>query len=161
MKRLLKFLHEIGSVGLMGAAAAQLVLSIAAEGTPPTELATMRNAILLISEWLLVPSLLVVLLSGLFAMAAHPPYHNAGWALIKAVLTILVLEATLFSVQGPAQTAAEVASELARGDTTHASVLPEVVRHERGGLGVVLFLSVVNIVLAVWRPKLRRRKRAR
>lgn len=156
----MKFLHEVGTAGFAGAACAQLVLSLEAEGLPPIEHATMRHAILLVSEWMLLPSLLIVLVSGLFAMAAHTAYLGAGWAWIKAALTVLVLEGTLFSVQGPAQTAAEVSAEIAAGDVSSAEILPRVVRHERGGLGVILLLSVVNIALAVWRPRLRRRRAA-
>lgn len=146
----------------MGAAAAQLVLSLHAEGLPPARYAEMRHGILLLSEWVLIPSLLVVLVSGLLAMAAHPPYTRAGWVLVKAATTILVLEGTLVAVQGPAQTAAALAAEIAAGDTSRAGALPRVLRHERGGLAVILFLSVVNIALAVWRPKrlLQRRREA-
>lgn len=141
----------------MGAVAAQAILSFHADGLPASEYATMRHAILLISEWLLLPSLLVVLASGLFAMALHHPFHNAGWAWIKAATTVLILEGTLVAVQGPARTAAEVSAEIAAGDPSNAALLDDIVRHERGGLGVIAFLSVVNIALAVWRPRFRRR----
>ncbi|MFO0635353.1 MAG: hypothetical protein U0168_21100 [Nannocystaceae bacterium] len=50
-----------------------------------------------------MPSLLVVLVSGLCAIAVHHPFHNAGWAWLKAATTLLVLEGTLVAVQGPAQ----------------------------------------------------------
>ncbi|MBK6922518.1 MAG: DUF2269 family protein [Deltaproteobacteria bacterium] len=83
MRRTLKFLHEVGSAGLMGAVAAQAILSFAADGRGPLEYAAMRHAILLVSQWLLVPSLLVVLVSGLAAIAAHHPFQNAGWAWMK------------------------------------------------------------------------------
>jgi len=159
VRRLLKFLHEIGTVGLMGAAATQLVLTYRGDGLGPQQLALLRSVIVEITEWVLLPSLLVVLASGLFAMAMHDPYIRAPWALIKAALTVLVLEGTLFSVQGPAQTAAQITAEIAAGDLTHASALPNVLRHERGGLWVLMFLCVVNVALAVWRPKFRRRKK--
>lgn len=158
-RRFLKFLHEVGTAGLMGACAAQLVLSYAAEGKPPVELAAMRQAILLISEQVLLPSLVVVLCSGLLAWAFHRPYHGALWALIKVALTVLVFEGTLFAVQGPAQTAAQVARELAAGNAQHAGAMEHILRHERAGLVVILFLSVVNIVLAVWRPTLKKRRK--
>ncbi|MGF1466359.1 MAG: hypothetical protein ACFCGT_09505 [Sandaracinaceae bacterium] len=158
MKRTLKFLHEVGSVGLMGAAAAQLILSFRAEGLPPEEVATLRLAILVISEWLLLPSFLLVILSGLLALAAHRGYQSSAWAWMKAATTVLLLECTLVSVQGPAQTAARVARQIAEGHVEHAHVLGNVLRHERGGLTVLLLLSVANIALAVWRPTLRRRR---
>ncbi len=157
MRRTLKFLHEVGGAGLMGAVAAQAILSFAADGRGPLEYAAMRHAILLISEWLLIPSLLVVLVSGLASIAAHHPFQKAGWAWIKLLTTVLVLEGTLVAVQGPAQEAAAISAQIAAGDTTHAADLPAVIRHERGGLGVVTLLSLANIALAVWRPRWRRR----
>jgi len=160
MKRFLKFAHEVGGVGLMGAILAQMILSYRAEGLPPVEYATMRQAILFVSEWLLVPSLAVVLMSGLFAMAIHSPFHNAGWVWMKAVTTVLVFEGTLVAVQGPARTAAEVTAEIAAGDATNAGLLENIVRHERGGLWVILVLSLANIALAVWRPRFKRRRKA-
>lgn len=52
LKRTLKLLHEVGSAGMIGAAATQLILSHRAEGLAPAEYALMREAILAISEWL-------------------------------------------------------------------------------------------------------------
>lgn len=158
MRRFLKFAHEIGSVGLMGAVLAHMVLSYRAEGLPAVEHAAMRQAILAIADYLLVPSLLLVLFSGLVAMALHRGFHNAGWAWVKLATTAVILEGTLLGVTAPATTAAEVAAELAAGDTTNLAMMSDIVRHERGGLWVILFLSVVNIAFAVWRPRLRRRR---
>lgn len=142
----------------MGAACAQLVLSHAADGLSPADYATMRHASAMICRIILVPSLALVLVSGLFAMAARKAFMNAGWAWIKAGLTFVVFEGTLMAVSGPTQVAAKVSAEIAAGDPTHAVRLTEVVSHERGGLVVVLLLSVVNIALAVWRPRSRRRR---
>lgn len=160
MKRFLKLAHEVGGVGLMGAVLTQMILSYGAEGLPPVEYATMRYAIVLVSEWLLLPSLLVVLMSGLFAMAIHHPFHNAGWVWAKAATTVLVFEGTLVAVQGPARTAAEVAAEIAAGDPSSAALMDDILRHERGGLWVVLVLSLFNIALAVWRPRFKRPRAA-
>jgi hypothetical protein len=157
MKRLIKFLHEVGTVGLMGAVLAQMIMSYGAEGLDPVQFATMRHAILLVSEWLLLPSLLVVLVSGLLAMVARPTYSSQGWALLKLAMTVLVMEGTLFAVQGPAQTAATISQEIAAGNLANADSLPHIVRHERGGLLVILVLSLANIALAVWRPRFARR----
>ena len=157
MKRLMKFLHEVGTVGLMGAIAAHIILSIISADMPPEQLAVVRHGIWVISRWLLLPSLGLVLFTGLIAMAIHPPYHNAGWAWIKALLTALVLEGTLGGIQGPARDAAKLSAQVAQGDLSATPALEAVLRHERGGLWVIMFLSVVNIALAVWRPRLKRR----
>lgn len=159
MRRFLKLVHELGSVGLMGAVLAHMVLSYRAEGLPPVEYSAMRQAILAIAQYLLVPSLLLVLLSGLVAMALHRGFHDAGWAWVKLATTAVILEGTLLGVSAPATTAAEVAAEIAAGDTTNLAMLGDIVRHERGGLWVIAFLSVVNIAFAVWRPRLRRKRR--
>ena len=159
-RRFLKFAHEVGGVGLMGAAAAQLVLSLQAEGSSPAEYATMRHAIVLIADYLLVPSLLLTLLSGLLAMAVHPPFHNAAWAWIKVATTIIVMEGTLLSVSAPAKHLDEIAAEVAAGNTEDADKIDAIERHERGGAGVLVFLCAANIALAVWRPRIRRARGA-
>jgi hypothetical protein len=156
MKRFLKFGHEVGSVGLMGAVLGQLVISYRAAGLPAVEFAAMRRASLWISEWVLLPSLMLVLVSGLLALAWHRGFHNAVWAWLKTATTVLVLEGTLVSVQGPASKAAELATALASGDSGQREALEQAVTHERGGLWVILFLCLVNIALAVWRPRFRR-----
>jgi len=144
----------------MGAAATQLILSHRAEGLPPAEYAVMRDGVLAVSEWLLMPSLVICLMSGLGAMAAHSPFTRAGWALSKLATTVLMLEGTLVAVQGPAQHAAKLAHEIAAGDSSKAAALADTLRHERGGLWVILILCAANIALAVWRPRFRKKARA-
>jgi hypothetical protein len=153
MKRLLKFLHEVSTVGIMGALVAQLILSAYARGLAAHDQAVVRAGILLLSEWLLLPSLAVVLVSGVFAIAIHRPFHNAGWAWVKALLGVAMLEGTLGGVQGTAREAAAITKKIAEGHA-EPGLLEPVLRHEAGGLWVVLALSVINIALAIWRPKL-------
>ncbi len=160
-KLFLKFAHEVGSVGIMGALLAQLLLAQRAEGLSPPEFALMREQIQVISDWILVPSLGLVLFTGLLALGFHPPFHNAGWAWIKLATTILVLEATLVAVNGPAQKATALSARLAAGEASLEPELAEVLRHEQGGIYMMLFLSVLNIALAVWRPRFRRRPACR
>ncbi|MCA9550836.1 MAG: hypothetical protein KC933_12450 [Myxococcales bacterium] len=158
MKKLLKFLHELGTVGLMGAAAAQLIYATHAADLGPAEYAAARQGILLMTKLLLMPSLVLVIVSGLLAMGLHQPFHNADWVWIKALMTPLVFEGTLIAVQGPAQTAAALAARIAEGDLAARETLQGVLRHETGGLWVILVLSTANVLLAVWRPRFRRRR---
>jgi hypothetical protein len=102
-----------------------------------------------------VPSLALVLISGLLAIAVNRAFHDAGWAWFKALLGISMFEGTLLTVGAGARRAAEL-SAAAVGGGGNAAELAQVQRSEWGSLWFLLFLSVVNIVLAVWRPRLLR-----
>jgi hypothetical protein len=156
MKRLLKFLHELGGIGVMGALAAHFVLVLQTNGLSPPDTVALRRGIEAVSQWVLMPSLVIVLVSGLLAMAFHPPFHSAAWAWIKALLGVAMLEGSLGAVQGTARRAAELAGRAVAGDPDPVG-LADTLRHERGGLWVIMTLSVVNVALAIWRPRLKRK----
>ena len=139
----------------MGSVAAQLILAVTAYDLAPDKHAVVRWGIFTLSQWLLLPSLVLVLLSGLATFGLHRAFHDAPWAWMKAVLTVAVLEGTLVAVQGPARRAAELSQKLADGEPTVAAALDEALRHERGGLWVIMGLCALNIGLAIWRPKFR------
>jgi hypothetical protein len=78
MKRLLKFLHEIGAVGVVVSFAAIIVL-VASAPSPSEALlayAAVRQCVSCLARWLLVPSLSIVLISGLLAIAANESYKK-------------------------------------------------------------------------------------
>jgi hypothetical protein len=154
LRKLLKVLHEIGSVGVLGAFAASLVLIASAPS--PHELlayAAARQGIAAIARWLLVPSLALVLISGLLAMVANDNYMAAGWAWIKALLGLSMFEGSLVTVSGSARHAADLAALAASGHPDPVQ-LAEALRTERGGLWLLMVLALANIVLAVWRPRI-------
>ena len=148
MRKLLKFLHTIGAVGMMGAMACLLVML--ASKPPPSDAAghaAMRTAMGAIATWVFLPSLALTLVSGLLAMAASRFYQNAGWAWIKLATGVLVFEAGFAGVVGPMQDAASRGAD-ALDAAEIASVGP-------GTIYVLLALALLNVALGVWRPRLR------
>ncbi len=156
LQRLLKALHELGSIGVVGSFAACIVIRVTA---PPRQslsaYAAASHAIAAICQWLLVPSLAAALLSGLLAIAANRAFINAGWAWVKALLGISMFEGTLLTVSASARHAADL-SALAAAGSPDPVQLAEVLRTEWGGLWILLTLSIANIVLGVWRPRFSR-----
>ena len=147
-RRSLKALHEIAAIGVGGGLAACLVIGLTANAASPAEFAAARQAIAAIARFVLLPSLALVLVTGLLAIAATRGYHDAGWAWVKALLGLGVFEATLVTV-GASSRQAELAA--AAADPT---LLASLLHSERNTLWLLLGLSVANVVLAVWRPKL-------
>lgn len=147
-RRGLKIVHELAAIGVGGGFATCLVLGWLADPASPAAFAAMRDAIAAVAKWVLVPSLAAVLVSGLLAMAATRGYHSAGWAWVKALLGLSLFEATLVTVAASGRQA-ELAAAAA-----DPSLVAALLRSERTTLWLLLGLSVANVVLAVWRPKL-------
>lgn len=143
-----KTVHDLASIGFGGGLAACLVINHLADGASPATFAPLRQAFAAIAQYVLIPSVAVVVVSGLFALAATRGYIGAGWAWLKALLGLSVLEATLLVV-GSSSNQAELAA--AASDPTR---LASLLNAERNTLWVLVALSVVNVVLAVWRPRL-------
>jgi len=152
----LKILHELGSVGLMGAFLVCIVVAADALAWPPAHYASLRATIDVVGRYVLLPSLALVLVSGLLAMAVHPPFHNAGWAWMKVATTVLVLEGT-FGVQARARDITALAVKAAAGEGD-AAQMAALLKSERGALWALLAVSAANIVLGVWRPRFRKRR---
>jgi len=153
LRKILKLLHEIGSAGVLGAFAACIVLIVKVPTHSALAYAAVRLSVAAITQWLLVPSLALVMVSGLLSIAATNAYKDAGWAWVKALLGISMFEGTLLTVGASARQAAEYSAQAADGHD-NAAQLAQVLHTEWGGLWLLLALSVANIVLAVWRPRL-------
>ena len=147
-RRSLKALHEVAAFGSGGGLAACLVIGATANTASPVAFAAARDAIAAVARYVLVPSLAVVLITGLLAIAANRGFHSAGWAWAKALLGVSVFEGTLLTV-GATTKQAELAA--AGADPT---LLASLLHSERTTLWLLLSLTVVNVVLAIWRPKL-------
>lgn len=143
-----KALHELSSIAYGGALLACLVINLAASPASQSGFEAARTLYAAIARFVLVPSMAVVVVSGLLALAATRGYLNARWAWLKALLGVSVFQATLLVV-GSAQRQADLVAALA-----DAAQLEALLRAERHTLLLLIALSVVNVVLAVWRPRL-------
>lgn len=144
-----KVLHEVASIGFGGGLAACLLINLRADPTSAAGFAAARQAFTAIADYLLVPSMAVVVVSGLLAIAATRGYMDAGWAWLKALLGITVFEATLMVVGSAGRQA-----EMLAAATADPAALAALLRSERNTLLLLIALSIVNVVLAVWRPRL-------
>jgi hypothetical protein len=156
-RKILKILHLLGAIGLTGALAAYMILLATASQDSIADYAVVRRGIEAISGWLLVPSLMVALVSGLFAMAVHHPFQKAGWAWIKAAFGLPMFEGTLLTIDATAQQAATLSARAAAGDTDPALVA-ELVAREWNALWIIMLLAIAQTVVGVWRPRRRRRR---
>ena len=153
MRTALKFIHILGAIGFLGAIAALLVLQ--ASLPAPAELgqyAALRMAMGSVARWLLLPSMGVVLVGGLLALALTPAYHSRAWAWLKLVLGVLIFEATLVYIQGPMERAARQADAALAGELPAAELAAT--PGGPGALWVVGAVALANVVLGVWRPRL-------
>ena len=153
LRRLLKFLHTLGAAGLTGAIAALAVVmimapaSVGAVGYVPIMVAMAKTA-----AWIIGPSMVLTVVSGLLAMAVTPAFYDAGWVWLKAATGLLVLEGGLH-VLGPLQEEAKRGVGALAGGSDPASVA-RLFTAESGTLWVLLGVSVANIALGVWRPRM-------
>ncbi|MBZ8131963.1 hypothetical protein [Afifella sp. IM 167] len=159
MRKFLKVLHSLASCGLIGGLACYMILLVYAPQESAETYADLRQAIAAISDYILLPSLAVALVSGLLSMAVHRPYQDKGWALLKAAFGILMFKGVLVVIGANAGYAASISRRLADGEPV-AGLLAKAIEHEWATLWIVMALSVFNVVLGVWRPKLSRRARA-
>jgi len=144
---LLKFLHTLGAAGLTGAVAAMaLVLLLARDALPSGDHLPLLLAMAKVAAWILAPSMLLTVVTGLLAMIVTQGFQNAGWVWIKAATGLLVLEGVLHVI-GPLQ------EEAKRGGGDPAS-LERLLQAEANTLWVLLGVSILNIALGVWRPRL-------
>jgi hypothetical protein len=157
MRRTIKFFHTVSSAGVIGGIVVYLMLLV--HSPDATDIAAFnqnRQQIALVSHWLILPSMGIILISGLLSIAVHRPFLEARWVWAKALSGILVFEATLTSVDGPAQNAAKVSAAAIAGKIDVSDLATKIHDHT-GGLYILLGLAVANIVLGIWRPRFRYR----
>lgn len=154
MRHALKFLHTLGAIGLLGAMGCLLaVLVLLAD--PSEDLlsyAAQREIMNAIASWVLLPSLGVTIVSGLFSMAVVKGYHNAGWAWMKLATGVVMFEGTLLAVQGPIEAEA-LRVQSVFGDGLRVTELAGTVSAEWKSLWVLAAVAVANVALGIWRPR--------
>ncbi len=156
MRRLMKFLHTMGAIGLMGAMACLVVL-LYLTPAPATatlaEYAALRSAMNEIARWIFLPSMVLTVIAGLLAIAVNRAFHNAGWAWAKLATGVLLFEWSLAGIYGPMQDEADLSAKVLAGGADIATLAVSL-GAERGSLLVMLGVATANVVLGVWRPKL-------
>jgi len=132
-----------------------MILLISAPEASPEAYAELRRYIAAISDYVLLPSLGVALLTGLASMAVHQPFQEKGWVWIKALLGILMFKGVLTIVSAKAAYAASMSLKIASGEAP-PDALQSLLGLEWGTLIVVMVISILNVVLGVWRPRVMR-----
>ncbi len=156
MRRLMKFLHTIGAVGLMGAMACLVVLlGFVPKPSSLQQYALMSAAIGAVATWVFFPSLALTLIAGLLAIALNRAYHSAGWAWAKLVTGIIMFEWGFAAVLGPLQDEAEASARVLNGEADPATLVLSL-QAERSSLWVLLAVAAANVALGIWRPRLTR-----
>jgi uncharacterized membrane protein len=155
MRKAVKILHSLAAGGLLGGLACYAVLLLAAPQHSPAAYADLRQSIAVISDYVLLPSLAVALVSGLISMIVHRPFLDLGWVWLKALLGILMFKGTLTIVSAKADYAATLSRRIAEGEAPPGA-LADLLALEWGTLAVVAAIAVANVVLGIWRPRLAR-----
>ena len=156
MRKTLKFFHTLASCGLIGALLGYMIVLIYAPHDTAHTYADMRRTISALCNYLLLPSLAIALITGLLSMAAHPPFQDKRWAWVKALLGLSMFEATLGIIGSKADYAAAVSAKIASGEA-EPGALASALSTEWSSLAAIMALSIANIVLGVWRPRLARK----
>ncbi|MEO1241977.1 MAG: DUF2269 family protein [Pseudomonadota bacterium] len=153
----MKILHTLAACGLIGGLGCYMIMLVAAPQaqSTPAAYADLRQSISVISNYVLLPSLALALVSGLLSMAVHQPFLDKGWVWIKALLGILMFKGVLTIVSAKADYAATVALRIANGEAP-ADALGALLVLEWWTLVAVMAISIANIVLGVWRPRFMR-----
>jgi hypothetical protein len=141
--------------GLIGGLGCYMILLLMAPENSPAAYADLRLSLAAISNYLLLPSLAVALVSGLLSMAVHLPFLDKGWAWLKAALGLLMFKGVLTIVGAKANYAEAVSRRLAEGEPV-ADLLDRALAYEWYALWAIMALSVANVVLGIWRPRLSR-----
>lgn len=153
MRQAMKFMHTLSSCGIIGALVAYMVLLTRAPQATAAQYSDVRQTIDALCDLVLLPSLGLALVTGLLAMAVHRPYQDKRWAWVKAATGIGMFEATLGIINAKSDYAAKISLKIASGEAP-PDALQQALANEWTTLWAIMAISIANIVLGVWRPKL-------
>lgn len=158
MQKSLKFVHTVATALLVGALALQLLVAFRYGAPPPDGEASAVGARLLMAEvsrGLLVPSMVVVVVSGLLLMGINRTFGAAGWVWAKALIGLMLVKAVITLTHPAARDlAAHAAREATAAGAVTADAVAQLLRMEWNGAWVALALTVAAIAFGVWRPRL-------
>ncbi len=155
LRRLLKLAHTLGSIGMAGGIAAFMLLANSSpEPAATAEYLAIREGLYTISRTLVLPSMALIFLSGVLAMAVHFPFQNALWAWLKLGGGFLIFESMLATVDAPARRAVEATTKAINGELPQAELAANI-DNPWGAWWVILVLAAINVVLAIWKPRFR------
>lgn len=153
MRHALRWLHLIAVAGFMGAVAASLLIAARADSMSPTAFAAARQLIESVGNYLALPSLTVLVVSGMLLVAVRPIWMEARWVWTKALIGALIGALFLVWLQ-PALHQAAVLSGSTLALAPSFEALQASVQIGWTYSALVLVLSLVASVIAVWRPRL-------
>jgi hypothetical protein len=135
-----------------GLAALAVVIILTPASMSTADSIPLWEAMAKIAAWIIGPSMLLTVVAGLLAIAATPGFQDAGWVWAKAATGILILQGCLH-VLGPIQAASQHAAGALAASPDPTGVA-RLLKAEGGTLWLLLAVSVANIALGVWRPRL-------
>lgn len=158
-RKLVKILHTLAGAAYAGGIVAYAFIVMAApEATDISQHLTLRTSLAFVAKWLILPGMVLVLISGLLSMMVHTPFMEQPWVWMKLVSGVLIFEGTLGGIEGPARRA-RIAAERAAAGELDLVQLSSLMRDEWLALWTLLGLAVANVVIGIWRPNLKRRRR--
>jgi hypothetical protein len=128
-----------------------LLLAVSTPETPAAY-ADLRHTIQLISDYVILPSLGLALVTGLLSMMVHYPFTEKSWVWLKAVSGMVMFEGTLTMINAKARYAAEKSAEIAAGNAP-ADALQKLLVQEWNTLVLITAIAVANVIIGVWRPR--------
>ncbi|MEL7029329.1 MAG: DUF2269 family protein [Pseudomonadota bacterium] len=153
MRKIVKIIHTLAACGLIGGLGCYMIVLVSAPQDTLEDYADLRQTIAALSNLVLLPSLGAALISGLISMVVHRPFIDMGWVWIKALLGILTFEGVLAIIGAKAGQAAKVSAKIVDGELPPEAI-DRLVATEWLSLWVIAAISVAQVVLGIWRPRL-------